>query len=248
MRENVPEQEGKMPLTGHLRELRNRAFVCLGVLAFSMACGLFIVRSAVGHLLELGARFHYTFVYLSPQELLMAYAAADFFLGVCTALPVVLYEVWAFVRPGLKRRERVFCLLSMLFGLLFAAIGVLFAYKILIPFMLRFLISMSVGSGVRSAVSVQNYLSLLFTLFLVFAAVFELPVVTLLLTQLGIIRVSWMKKVRKPAVVSVFFIAGVITPPDVVSQILVALPLLALYELSILLCTLAARLRRSQNC
>ena len=238
---------GEMAVTGHLRELRNRFLVCLVVFVSAMLAGLSIVQDAVGLLLELGERYQYSFVYIAPQELLLEYFSVDFLLSACVALPVVLYEVWAFLRPGLKRNERLFCLLTMIFGLLFAALGVCFAYKILIPFMLYFLISLSQGSGVRAAVSVQSYVSFLLTIFLIFAAVFELPVVTVLLTQLNLVKVSWLKKARKAAIVAVFFVAAVITPPDLVSQILVAIPLLGLYELSILLCTLIAKLRKPEN-
>ena len=235
---------GEMAVSGHLRELRNRLLVCAAVFVLALLGGLAVVRDVVLRLLDLGEQYHYTFVYIAPQELLMEYFSVDLLLAAVTALPVVLYEIWAFLRPGLKRNERLFCLLTMVFGLFFAALGVLFAYKILVPFMLYFLIALSEGSGVRASVSVQSYISFLLTLFLIFAAIFEMPVVTVLLTQLNILKVEWLKKIRKVAIVAVFFIGALITPPDVVSQILVAVPLLGLYELSIFLCTVAAKLRK----
>ena len=235
---------GEMAVSGHLRELRSRLLVCAAVFVLALLGGLSVVRDVVLRLLALGEQYRYTFVYIAPQELLMEYFSVDLLLAAVVSLPVVLYEIWAFLRPGLKRNERLFCLLTMIFGLFFAALGVLFAYKILIPFMLRFLIALSQGSGVRASVSVQSYISFLLTLFLIFAAVFEMPVVTVLLTQLNILKVAWLKKARKIAIVAVFFVGALITPPDVVSQILVAVPLLGLYELSIFLCMAAAKLHK----
>ncbi len=241
-----PGQDGQMGLSDHLRELRNRILVCALVLAAAMVIGMGVVRQVVGFLLALGERYDYEFVYISPQELLMEYFSVDLLLAVCIALPVVLYEVWAFLRPGLKKSERVLFLLVMAFGLLSACVGIFFAYRILVPFLLYFLITLGEGSGVRASVSVQNYISFLLTLFLVFAMVFELPVVSLLLTWLRILKVAWMRKFRKIAVVAIFFIAAVITPPDIVSQIMVAVPLLFLYELSIVICSLADRFHKPE--
>lgn len=235
---------GEMGLTDHLGELRRRIVVCLIALILAMAAGLPLVRQIVRALLELGERCHYAFVYLAPQELVLQYFSVDLLFAVCAALPVALYELWAFLRPGLTKTEKLLYLLSMGMGLLFAGLGILFAYKILIPFMLYFLITMSEGSGVSPAVSVQNYLSFLLTIFLVFAAIFELPVAAVLLTQFQIVKIAWLKKIRKAAIVAVFLVAAVITPPDVVSQIMVALPLLGLYELSVVLCIVAAKIRK----
>ena len=238
--------DGSMAVSGHLRELRNRLLVCAAVFVLAMLGGLAVVREVVLRLLSLGEQYHYSFVYIAPQELLLEYFSVDLLLAAVVSLPVVLYELWAFLRPGLKRNERVFCLLTMVFGLFFAVLGVLFAYKILVPFMLYFLISLSQGSGVRAAVSVQNYISFLLTLFLIFAAIFEMPVVTVLLTQLNILKVSWLKKARRGAIVAVFFVGALITPPDVVSQIMVALPVIGLYELSILLSRLVGKMKKEK--
>ena len=234
---------GEMGVTDHLRELRNRLVICVAALVLCMCAGLWFADRIVRALLEIGEAYGYVFVYLSPQEMLLQYVSVSFVCAACVTLPLVLYEVWAFLRPGLRRNERVFYVLTMLSGLVCAVLGILFAAKALIPFMLRFLISLSQDSGVKSSVSVQNYVSFLLTIFVIFAVIFELPVVTVLLTQLNLLKIEWLKRARKVMIVVIFFVAAVITPPDIVSQIMVAVPLLGLYELSILVCTLAARLR-----
>ena len=238
---------GSMGLSDHLRELRNRLLICLAALLLCTGVGLAFADRVVRALLSIGAAYGYKFVYLSPQEMLLQYVSVAFVCAVCVTLPVTLYEIWAFLRPGLERNERLFYILTMLSGLFCAALGILFAAKALIPFMLRFLMSLNRESGASASVSVQNYVSFLLTIFVIFAVIFELPVVTVLLTQLGIIKVEWLKRARKVMIIVIFFVAAVITPPDVVSQVMVALPLLALYELSVLVCTLAARLRKPRQ-
>ena len=173
----------------------------------------------------------------------MQYFSTALLIGICITLPALCYETWAFVRPGLRKNENLIFLLTMIFGLLCFCLGVWFAYRIMLPFMLYFLASVSGGSGVSAAVSVQNYMTFLMTVFLVFGIVFELPVISILLTQMGLLRVSWMRKGRRVVIVLIFVAAALITPPDVVSQIMVAIPMMALYETSILLCTAMQKLR-----
>lgn len=232
-----------MSLTGHLREMRNRILVCVILLAVAVAGSLAYAKEIVGFLLDMGRDYGYRFVYIAPQELLMQYFSVSLIAGICLTLPVLFYQVWAFLRPGLKKGENLFFLLAMIFGFLCFGAGVYFAYRIMLPFMLSFLLSLGSGSGVSASVSVQNYIGFIMTIFVIFGLVFELPVISVLLTQMGVIKVQWMKKGRKLVIVAIFFVAAVITPPDVVSQILVAVPMAALYECSILLCGFCERVK-----
>ena len=241
------KNSGSMELSGHLRELRNRLIVYFAGLFIAVAVSLYFADEIVQALLRLGEPYDYRFVYLAPQELLLEYFSVAFVCGVCVTVPILFYEIWAFLRPGLEKNERLFFLLAMIFGLLSAVVGVLFAYRILVPFMLFFLIGLSRGSGIQPAVSVQNYISFLLTMFVIFAVIFELPVVTVLLTQLNLLKLSWLRRARKVMIVVIFLTAALITPPDIVSQIMVAVPLLVLYEVSILLCTIAAKVRKKAD-
>lgn len=230
-----PDKE--MSLSGHLRELRNRLLLCLILLAATMLAGLNRAPQLVALLLSIGEKYHYHFIYISPQELLLQYFFLSFVTGLCVTLPVIVYQLWAFVRPGLKKGENLLFLSAVVFGLVCFCAGIYFAYRIMLPFMLEFLISLSGGSSVEASISVQNYIHFLMSIFIVFGVVFELPVVSILLTQMGFLKVRWMKKGRRAVIVVIFFVAAVITPPDIVSQVMVAVPMMALYELSILLCT-----------
>ena len=236
-----------MALSGHLKELRNRLLICLAFLIVAFLVCLFYAADLVKLLTDIGEAYGYQYVFIAPQELLMQYFSVALIGSICVTLPIILYQLWAFIRPGLEKRENLFFVLAVLFGLAFFAVGVYFAYRIMLPFMLEFLIGVNAGTTITATISVQNYISFLLTIFLIFGAVFELPVLSVLLTQLGLIKVAWMKKGRRVVIVVMFFLAAVITPPDVVSQIMVAFPMIGLYELSIVICSILMKLKKRKK-
>lgn len=233
-----------MPLSGHLRELRSRLFVSLAVLLAATSAGLGLAPRIVELLLDIGRSYRYSFVYIAPQELLLQYVSVALICGLCFTAPLLLYEVWAFVQPGLDPREKRLFIFAMFFGLVCFCAGVYFAYRLMLPFMLYFLIGLSLKSSASPLISVQRYISFLTTVFLIFGAVFELPVLSVLLNRLGVLKVEWMRKGRRVMIVVIFVAAALITPPDVVSQVMVALPMILLYELSVLLCTVSQKLQK----
>ena len=233
--------DGSMALSGHLKELRNRLVFCLVVLLAGFCVCLGFASRLVTMLTDMGAAYQYIYVYIAPQELLMVYFSVALVGGIVVAFPFISYHAYAVCSPGLRRREKFFVLGTLLFGTAFFCLGVLFAYFVNIPFMLRFLIRFSSGVSISASISIREYVSFLLTVFVVFGAVFELPVVSALLTLLDILKTEWMIKGRKVMVVLIFFAAAVITPPDVVSQIMVAVPMIGLYELSILLSRLCGQ-------
>lgn len=241
------QSDKNMTLAGHLRELRNRLVVCIACLILSFLVGLHFAPGIVDKLTGLGEVYGYVYVFISPQELLMQYFSVALLAGIIITLPVILFNIWAFVQPGLRKNENMLFLSAMVFGLICFALGVLFAYKIMFPFMLHFLIELSEGSKITSSISVQNYMDFLLSIFLVFGLVFELPVVSVLLTQMGLMKPAWMKKGRRVIIVVIFLVAAFITPPDIVSQIMVAIPMIGLYELSIILCTFSLKLKRNRK-
>ncbi len=236
--------EGSMSLSGHLKELRDRSLICLLVLAAGFALCLSYAPALVTLLTDMGLRYGYVYVYIAPQELLMVYLSIALTGGLVLAFPLIAYHIYAFCSPGLTRREKSFMLGTLFFGTLCFCGGVLFAYGLMLPFMLRFLIQFSAQVSVSASISIQQYVSFLLTVFVVFGAVFELPVISVLLTVLGVLKAAWMVKGRRVMIVVIFLLAAVITPPDVVSQVMVAVPMIGLYELSILLSRLFGRKKR----
>ena len=237
------DSEGRMPLTGHLRELRRRVLVCVVLLVLVFMLCLSAAPRIVTLLTDMGERYSYVYVYIAPQELFLVYMNVALVGALVLCFPVLAYEVYAFCSPGLTGRERRYTLGALGAGALCFLMGVAFAYFISLPFMLRFLIQFTTQVNVSASISIEQYISFLLTVFVIFGLVFELPVVSVLLTALGLVRAEWLMKGRRVMIVVIFLLAAIITPPDVVSQIMVAVPMLALYELSILLSRLVGKRR-----
>ncbi len=245
MRKN--QKSSTMPLSGHLRELRNRAAIIVACLVVVFLVALYFSQDIINFLTDMGKVYGYRFVYLAPQELLIQQFSVSLIAAICLTLPVILYHIWAFVQPALKKNENILLVAALISGLICFLIGILFAYKIMLPFMLRFLINISSGSGITATISVQKYVSFLLTIFLIFGLFFEMPVISVLLTQMGLLKVSWMKRARKFVIVAIFLISALVTPPDIISQIMVSVPMIILYEISIHLSSILLRLRKMRK-
>ena len=232
----VMSDDGSMTLTGHLKELRNRLIICAAVFVVGVIGFLAISDKLIDLLTAMAMNANYTFVFLAPQEKLMQYFRVSLIAAVIVTIPVALYQVYAFAKPGLKRSESFFFRLVLLFGLALFCVGVLFAYKLMMPFMLRFLSTGIEGAEyIQTTTSIESYVNLCLTMFIIFGCVFEMPLITIILSKMGIINPQLLKQVRGVAIVIIFFIAAVVTPPDIVSQCMVAGPMVLLYFISILL-------------
>ena len=233
-----------MSLSGHLRELRNRIIVVVVLLVVSFMVCLTFAPRFITFLTEMGKQYNYVYVYIAPQELLLVEFSAALIAAIVICFPVIAYEAYAFCSPGLTSKERRGVLGALFAGALFFVLGVAFAGFIVLPFVLRFLIQFTNHVDVSASISIQSYVSFLLTMFVIFGLVFELPVISVLLTGLGIIRAEWLMKGRRIMIVVIFLLAAIITPPDVVSQVMVAIPMLGLYELSIGLSRLVGKAKQ----
>ena len=231
----VMEDDGSMTLTGHLKELRNRLIICAVVFVVSVVITLMYADRLIDLLTAMGQGY-YTFVSIAPQEKLMQYFRVSLLAAFVITVPVALYQIYAFAKPGLKKSETFFLKLVILLGLALFCVGVLFAYKLMMPFMLRFLSTGIEGAEyIQTTTSIESYVNLCLTMFIIFGCVFEMPLITIILSKMGIINPQLLKQARGVAIVIIFFIAAVVTPPDIVSQCMVALPMVLLYFVSIFL-------------
>jgi sec-independent protein translocase protein TatC len=153
--------------------------------------------------------------------------------GVILAFPYILWEFWKFFRPALKPNEARYASGAVLAASMLFFVGVLFGYFMLAPLSIHFLSSYEVDPSVVNQINIRSYIGTLTSICMATGLVFELPIVAFFLTKIGIITPTFMRKYRKHAIVVIFIIAAIITPPDVFSQTLVAIPLLLLYEVSI---------------
>lgn len=156
-----------------------------------------------------------------------------FYVALIVAIPYLLFELWLFVRPALTSGERKSSTLFILHIIICMALGIAFGYYILSPLSVNFLTGYVVSADITNMIDVGSYISLVANMVLVCALIFELPVAVHFLSKTGLVTASFMKKYRRHAVVFLAIGAAIITPPDIVSMILVIIPLYLLYEISI---------------
>ncbi len=236
-------KEKSLTLIGHLSELRKR--ITIAALAFIAASTVsyFYIQPVVEHVIKPASKLE--FIYVAPAELLLAYVRLSIIAGLTTSAPIIFWQLWAFVKPGLKKEEKKYILVSLIGGSLFFIAGVVFAYLVILPFTLEFFANLQTND-IKPMISFGNYVGFITTILLCFGLVFETPILMILLARFGIIKVQFFSKNRKYIILIIFIIAAIITPPDVVSQILLAGPMLLLFEFGILLSKLAVRKKNKQ--
>lgn len=221
----------------HLDYLRLRLLRALVAYGLASVAAYFLTPAAMDRLIGEDAPLQ-GLVFLSPGEAFFARVKLALAIGLLLGLPFILYQLWALFAPAMSRRQKwlsLWILLPGAYGLFLA--GVLFAFFAVLPIALRFFLSFG-GESLQQEISVGNYVSFLIGFVLPFGVIFELPVVILALARIGVIRGEALRRNRKYAVFAIFVVAGALTPADALSQILMAAPLLLLYEVSILLCRL----------
>ncbi|QWD64174.1 twin-arginine translocase subunit TatC [Polynucleobacter sp. MWH-UH2A] len=154
------------------------------------------------------------------------------------ALPVVMYQLWAFIAPGLYLHERKLILPLVVSSYTLFIIGMAFAYFLVFPTVFKFMASYNAPLGAEMSTDIDNYLSFAMTTFLAFGITFEVPVVVVVLVRMGMVSLAKLKEIRPYVIVGAFVISAVVTPPDVLSQLLLAVPMTLLYELGLLVARL----------
>ena len=232
--------EGKQTVLAHITELRRRLIFILVVnLAAAILC-FHWVEPLMELLLALGSR--YSLVYIAPGELFGVYVQVALVCGISLAMPFTLFQLWMFVAKGLYPKEKVAVALSLVFAGLFFAAGAYFAFRLVLPTTLDFFLRIAM-QGVAPMISVAEFLSFVLTILLCFGLVFEMPVAAGLLAAFGLLKPGTLRKAQPYIIVFIFILAAALTPPDVVSQLLLAVPMVVLLQLSIGICWLVGKLR-----
>jgi len=229
-------EDEKLPFTSHLEELRTRLIRCaiaVGVgfvVAFGFKERLFgILVNPLIKVMKPGE----TLIYTGLPEAFFTYLKVAFLTGLMVASPIILHQFWMFVAPGLYKKERRMLAPVVLLSSFFFIGGALFGYFFVFPWGFKFFIGFATDT-IRPLPSMKEYFGFSAKLLLAFGLVFELPLVLTFMAKLGIVSVDFLKKNRKYAVLLIFTGAAILTPPDVITQIMMALPLMILYEISII--------------
>ncbi|HEY97725.1 MAG TPA: twin-arginine translocase subunit TatC [Dehalococcoidia bacterium] len=237
----MSDGEQKTTILGHLRELRNRIFKS----AIAVIIGFFICftfREWIFYILKLPAR-GITFSAIEMTENLSSIMLVCFVGGIVLAMPVLVYHGIMFVAPALTRNEKKWVLIIIPWIFLMFMGGVAFGYFLLAPWTIWFLTTF--GSDVAEVYPrISNYIGFLTKLLLLTGLVFEMPVISTFLARFGLLKPEWLAKKRSIAIIIAFVAAAIITPPDPITQVLLAIPLILLYEMSIILARVVYRRRQ----
>jgi sec-independent protein translocase protein TatC len=235
----------RMPFTQHLKELRKRLIICaIAVFVGFLICYAFkerlfeVLMLPWIHALPEGQG---KLIYTAPHEAFFTYMKVSFIAGLGLAIPVIVFQIWRFIAPGLYDTEKRYLLPVVFFSAFFFIGGAMFGYFFVFPVGFQFFTSFATDT-ITPMVSTREFLSFSSRILFAFGFVFELPVFTFFLARLGLISSQFLKRQRKIAMVLIFIIAAMLTPgPDVFSQLMMAVPLIILYEFSIWIAYFFAR-------
>ena len=259
------ENSGNMSFLQHLEELRWRLVRCaIVIVLLAIVIWYFQEEIMVNLFLSMKDKDFVTFrllcqyigvcveeIPVKMQSMTVSgqftYALMMSFLGgLVISFPYVFYQIWSFIKPGLKQREK-----KMVNGLVFYVsllffLGILFGYFLVAPLSVQFFRSYQISNQIENNFTIGSYMSTIFSTVFYSGLFFLLPVVSYLLTKIGLINVSFLIKYRKHAIVAILILAAIITPPDIASQIIVSIPIIILYEIGILVSKRAERLAKKE--
>lgn len=230
-------KDEKQPFLSHLTELRNRLLIAVVAFGIALVFTYSFKEQIFGILMQPFVAVMpkgSSFIFTSVTEAFMAYFKLSIVAAVFLASPVVLYELWMFVAPGLYEKEKRYVFPFIIFGSALFVIGALFCYFLVMPFLFSFFVGFG-GNFVTPMPSLKEYIGLAIKLLVMFGLMFELPLLVYYLAKIGVIKHQTLARKRRYAILGIFVVSAVITPPDVASQMLMVVPMYGLYEVSIVI-------------
>ncbi|MDR0279202.1 MAG: twin-arginine translocase subunit TatC [Paucimonas sp.] len=233
---DIPENDQPMPLVSHLTELRSRLLRCVAAV-FLIFAGLFSFAQQIYTLVSAPLRAH-----LPPNATMIATDVASPFLtpfkltmtvSLFLAIPYILFQIWGFIAPGLYRHEKRVAVPLLVSSILLFYAGMAFAYFLVFPLIFGFFAA-ATPEGVSMMTDIASYLDFVMTLFFAFGVAFEIPVAVVLLVWIGVVDVQYLRKIRPYVIIGCFVVGMVLTPPDIFSQTLLAVPMWMLFEVGVL--------------
>ena len=230
------KEEKEMTFLEHLEELRWRIiYALIGLGVGSLICWIFVDFLVDDVLLLPARRVGVQLQNLKPFGQLMLYFEVAMVGGLIISLPNVFYQLWKFISPALKKTERRYISAIVGFSTLCFLLGIVFAYFVMLPYSLKFAAQFG-SANIKNVFAIDEYMTIILSIMLGAGLVFELPMVSFFLTKLGILTPQFMRKYRRHAIVGIFIAAAFLSPgTDPISMIILAVPLLLLYEISIII-------------
>jgi sec-independent protein translocase protein TatC len=229
--------DDKQPFLSHVKELRDRIVVSLIALGISFVITYFFKERIFEFLMQPFIRVmppKSSFIFTGVTEAFITYFKISIVAALFLAAPVILYEIWMFVAPGLYEKEKRFVFPFIFLGSVCFIGGALFCYFVVMPTVYRFFVSYA-ADFIIPMPDLKSYMTMTLKMLILFGLIFQLPLLALVLARAGILNTRMLTTKRRYAVLGVFILSAVITPPDVASQVLLAIPLWGLYELSIII-------------
>lgn len=224
-----------MGFMDHLQELRKRLMWVIACLLFGLVIGLICAKPVILFLKEAPPANTITWNVFSPWDALKLYMNVGLIVGILITLPVAMYHLWAFVKPGLREVEQKATVKYIPFAFLLFVMGLAFGYYVVFPLAFHFTTAISKSLDIQEMYGAAQYFSFMFNIILPLSLLFELPIIVLFLTKLRILNPARLGKFRRIAYMVLVILSTIITPPDALSAILVAIPLIFLYEASVVL-------------
>ena len=237
------ESEEKQPFLSHLEELRKR------LIASAIAAGIgfavcYIFSEELFELLVIPLKKQMPagdrLIFTNLPEMFFTYLKTAFVAGVLLVSPYIFYQIWLFIAPGLYKNEKKYVVPFVIFSTILFVGGSLFGYFVVFPFGFKFFMGFA-NEYIQALPSVKQYFSFAIKLLFAFGIVFELPVVVFFLARMGLVTSDFLRKKRKYAILLTFVMAAILTPPDVITQCMMAGPLIVLYEISIFIAKIAQK-------
>lgn len=224
-----PDVQTEQPLRDHLQEFRKRLIICLVVVVIAALACYNYVDDIIALLSGPAGKLYF----MNPSEVFFTYMEIALYAGILFTLPVLLYEVWAFVAPALWPEERRAVLVILPTAVILFYVGLVFAYYLVIPAAVTFFMGFATQT-LQPMFSLESYLSFILALTLPFGFIFELPLIVVFLAKIGLVTGDFLKGKRKILIVIAFIFAAVVSPTtDIFTQTMIAVPLIVLYEISL---------------
>ncbi|MCJ8014432.1 twin-arginine translocase subunit TatC [Paenibacillus sp. KQZ6P-2] len=231
----MSDNQGEMSIVDHLGELRKRIIYILVVLLVGLIIGLVCANPIYKYLISVDTAKNFQLNAFAFWDGIGMYMKIAMVVALVLTIPFTAYQLWAFVSPGLREVERKAALRYVPYAFILFVIGMAFGYYVVFPMALGFTTTITKNMGLAETYGISQYFNFMFTLVVPIALLFELPLIVMFLTKLRILNPRRLRKMRKMSYFALVFIAVVITPPDFISDFLVTIPLLLLYEFSVYL-------------